>query len=96
MYVIPTETGRQTMKKTPQKKPKYCRTISAEYLGVSPATLKKLPIPFVQYSHFGYALYKKSDLDSYKESKTFTPERKALPTLESSTQKSPSRESAKA
>ena len=56
-----------------QKEPEYCRTISAEYLGVSPATLKKLPIPYRQYSRFGYALYKKSDLDKFKDQRTFIP-----------------------
>lgn len=52
---------------------KMCRSIAAEYLGVSSATLKKLPIPFIQYSRFGYAIYKKYDLDKFKESRTFTP-----------------------
>ena len=56
-----------------KKEPEYCRSIAAEYLGVSSATLKKLPIPFVQYSRYGYALYKKSALDKFKESKTFIP-----------------------
>ena len=61
------------MKPITKKDPEYCRSIAAEYLGVASATLKKYPIPYRQYSRFGYALYKKSDLDKFKESKTFTP-----------------------
>ena len=55
------------------KNRKMCRSIAAEYLGVCSHTLKKYPIPFVQYSRYGYALYEKSALDKFKESKTFMP-----------------------
>ncbi len=58
----------------PKKEKTLCREYAAEYLGVSSATLKKLPIPYVQYSRFSYALYRVEDLNKFKQSRTFTPE----------------------
>ena len=55
-------------------KQELCRTKAAEYLGVSPRTLKRYPIPFRQYSRFGYAIYKKSDLDEFKEKSMCRPD----------------------
>lgn len=63
---------------TQKKQKTLCRQYAAKYLGVSSATLKKLPIPYVQYSRFSYALYKISDLDKFKESRTFVPDNQAL------------------
>jgi len=57
-----------------KKSKTLCRQYAAEYLGVSSATLKKLPVPYTQYSRFSYALYRVEDLDKFKESRTFTPE----------------------
>jgi len=61
------------MKNKQNQDDKICRTHAAEYLGVAPNTLKSYPIPFIQYSRFGYALYKKSDLLKFKEQRTFKP-----------------------
>ena len=55
-----------------------CRKDASNYLGISPRTLQKLPVPFVQYSDCSYALYKISDLDKFKESRTFAPDNQAL------------------
>lgn len=63
---------------TQKKQKTLCRQYAAKYLGVSSATLKKLPIPYVQYSRFSYALYKISDLDKLKESRAFVPDNQAL------------------
>ena len=61
------------MKNKQNKDETMCRTRAAEYLGVAPNTLKSYPIPYRQYSRFGYALYKKSDLDKFKDQRTFIP-----------------------
>ena len=56
------------------KQQDLCRTKAADYLGVSPRTLKRYPIPYRQYSRFGYAIYKKSDLDAFKEKSMCLPD----------------------
>ncbi len=53
--------------KPPKKEKLYCRSWAADYLGVTSNTLKSYPIPFIQYSRFGYALYKLADLRAFKE-----------------------------
>lgn len=57
----------QNQKKT------LCRQYAAAYLGISSATLKKLPIPYTQYTRFSYALYTVEDLDNFRKSRTFIP-----------------------
>ena len=46
------------------------RTAAAEYLGVAPNTLKAYPVPFVQYVERAPAIYKKSDLDKFRNEST--------------------------
>ena len=59
------------MQHQPPKKPKkeklYCRSWAADYLGVTSNALKNYPVPYVQYSRFGYALYRLQDLQAFKE-----------------------------
>jgi len=59
--------------KPPKEEKLYCRSWSANYLGVTSNALKSYPIPFIQYSRFGYALYKLSDLRAFKEKSIHNP-----------------------
>ena len=60
------------------KKTTMNRLNAAKYLGTTSTTLKKLPIPYVQYYRLGSVTYKKSDLEAFKEKHTHKPNTEVL------------------